>query len=167
MQNETTWLWGTRKVFQKYCGAMQELGLKVMELLGISLEVDRLHFKDFFKDGCSIMRCNYYPPCQQPSLALGTGPHCDPTSLTILHQDQVGGLDVFADNKWQTVPPVPGVLIFNIGDTFSVCTLVLSFMFFYHWWYLQCKHHSLSLSRTDTHTSQNVCFLDNKGLWVE
>ncbi|KAK7320943.1 hypothetical protein VNO77_30922 [Canavalia gladiata] len=104
--------------FQKYCEAMKELGMKLLELLAISLGVDKLHYKKLFEDGCSIMRCNYYPSCQQPSLALGTGPHCDPTSLTILHQDQVGGLDVFADNRWQTIPPRPDALVINIGDTF-------------------------------------------------
>ena len=91
-----------------------------MELLAISLDVERLHYKDLFEDGCSIMRCNYYPSCQQPSLALGTGPHCDPTTLTILHQDQVGGLDVFADKKWQAIRPRHDALVVNIGDTFTV-----------------------------------------------
>ena len=86
----------------------------------MSLEVDRMHFREFFEDGSSIMRCNHYPYCQEPSLALGTGPHCDPTSLTVLHQDQVGGLDVFADNRWQSVRPRPDALVINIGDTFTV-----------------------------------------------
>ncbi|KAK7282671.1 hypothetical protein RIF29_11633 [Crotalaria pallida] len=105
--------------FQKYCKAMKELGVKLTELLAISLGVNRLHYKELFEDGCSIMRCNYYPRCHEPSLALGTGPHCDPTSITILHQDQVGGLDVFAENKWQTVQPHPHALVVNIGDTFT------------------------------------------------
>ncbi|KAK7275584.1 hypothetical protein RIF29_16703 [Crotalaria pallida] len=105
--------------FQKYCEAMKRLGMKLIELLAISLGVGRSHYKDMFEEGCSIMRCNYYPSCQQPSLALGTGPHCDPTSVTILHQDQVGGLDVFADKKWQTVRPRPDALVINIGDTFT------------------------------------------------
>ncbi|BAT82171.1 hypothetical protein VIGAN_03214000 [Vigna angularis var. angularis] len=110
-------------VFQKYCESMKELGMKLLELLAISLGVDRLHYKELFEDGCSVMRCNFYPSCQEPSLALGTGPHCDPTSLTILHQDQVGGLDVFADNTWQTVPPRARALVVNIGDTFTVQAL--------------------------------------------
>ncbi|OIW02460.1 hypothetical protein TanjilG_05053 [Lupinus angustifolius] len=106
-------------VFQKYCEAMKGLGMKLVELLAISLGVDRLHYKDLFEEGCSIMRCNYYPSCQQPNLVLGTGPHCDPTSVTILHQDEVGGLDVFADKKWQKVKPHPNALVVNIGDTFT------------------------------------------------
>ena len=107
-------------VFQKYCESMKRLGMKLLELLAISLGVDKLHYKELFEDGCSVMRCNFYPSCQEPSVALGTGPHCDPTSLTILHQDQVGGLDVFADNTWQTVPPRARALVVNIGDTFTV-----------------------------------------------
>lgn len=107
-------------VYQKYCEAMKEVALAIMELLGISLGVQPLHYKHFFQDGSSIMRCNYYPPCKEPSLAFGTGPHCDPTSLTILHQDQVGGLEVFANNKWRSVRPRPDTLVVNIGDTFMV-----------------------------------------------
>ncbi|XP_072965524.1 gibberellin 20 oxidase 2-like [Typha angustifolia] len=105
-------------VYQKYCEAMKDLSLTIMELLGTSLGVERSHYRDFFKDSRSIMRCNYYPPCQEPELTLGTGPHCDPTSLTILQQDQVGGLEVFADAKWRPVRPVRGALVINIGDTF-------------------------------------------------
>ncbi|OMO57211.1 Isopenicillin N synthase, partial [Corchorus capsularis] len=105
-------------VYQKYCENMRELSLVIFELLAISLGVDRLHFRKFFEDGNSIMRCNYYPPCNNSGLTLGTGPHCDPTSLTILHQDQVGGLEVFSNNKWQSVRPRQDALVINIGDTF-------------------------------------------------
>lgn len=108
----------TGLVYQQYCQAMKELSLVIMELLAISLGVDRLHFKKFFQDSSSIMRCNYYPPCREPSLTLGTGPHCDPTSLTILHQDEVRGLQVFSNNKWHSIRPRPDALVINIGDTF-------------------------------------------------
>ncbi|KAJ6682726.1 GIBBERELLIN 20 OXIDASE 1-B-LIKE [Salix koriyanagi] len=106
-------------VYQRYCEAMKKVSLVIFELLAISLGVDRLHYRKFFEDGSSIMRCNNYPPCSNSSLTLGTGPHCDPTSLTILHQDQVGGLEVFANNKWQAIRPRPDALVVNIGDTFT------------------------------------------------
>ena len=99
---------------------MKELSLSIMELLGISLGVGREYYRQFFEDGSSIMRCNSYPLCQEPELALGTGPHCDPTALTILLQDQVGGLQVFTEGKWQAVRPVRSALVINIGDTFMV-----------------------------------------------
>lgn len=99
---------------------MKSLALVVMEILAISLGVDRLYYKKFFQDGRSIMRCNYYPPCPEPGLTFGTGPHCDSTSLTILHQDEVGGLEIFANDKWQIVRPRHDALVINIGETFTV-----------------------------------------------
>ncbi|XP_058075007.1 gibberellin 20 oxidase 1-D-like [Magnolia sinica] len=105
-------------VYQQYCDAMSSLSLRIMELLGLSLGVGRMHFRDFFQGNDSIMRLNYYPPCQKPDLTLGTGPHCDPTSLTILHQDSVGGLQVFVDDEWRSISPRTDAFVINIGDTF-------------------------------------------------
>ncbi|XP_042402295.1 gibberellin 20 oxidase 1-D-like isoform X1 [Zingiber officinale] len=106
------------EVYQSYCEAMSKLSLEIMELLGLSLGVDRRHFCDFFADNDSIMRLNYYPRCQKPELTLGTGPHCDPTSLTILFQDHVQGLQVFSDGRWRTIRPTHNAFVVNIGDTF-------------------------------------------------
>ncbi|EEF51475.1 gibberellin 20 oxidase 1 [Ricinus communis] len=106
------------KVYQQYCEAMSTLSLGIMELLGMSLGVSKAHFREFFEENDSIMRLNYYPPCQKPDLTLGTGPHCDPTSLTILHQDQVGGLQVYVDNEWRSISPNFQAFVVNIGDTF-------------------------------------------------
>ncbi|KAL2894065.1 Gibberellin 20 oxidase 3, partial [Bienertia sinuspersici] len=108
-------------VYQKYCNEMYKLSLTITELVGISLGVDRFYYRDIFEDARSIMRLNYYPPCDEPNLVLGTGPHCDPTSITVLYQDHVGGLQVFVDNKWKIVEPLQGALVINIGDTFMSC----------------------------------------------
>ncbi|CAN8302234.1 unnamed protein product [Cochlearia groenlandica] len=105
-------------VYQDYCEAMSSLSLKIMELLGLSLGVNRDYFRGFFEENDSIMRLNHYPPCQTPDLTLGTGPHCDPSSLTILHQDHVNGLQVFVDDQWRSILPNPKAFVVNIGDTF-------------------------------------------------
>lgn len=100
---------------------MKELSGVILELLATSLGVDRLHYKKFFEDAETMMRCNSYPPCSEVNAGtLGTGPHCDPTSVTILFQDQVGGLEVFVDDKWLSVRPQPNTFVINIGDTFKV-----------------------------------------------
>ncbi|KAF3663798.1 Gibberellin 20 oxidase 1 [Capsicum annuum] len=51
-------------------------------------------------------------------LTLGTGPHYDPTSLTILHQDCVGGLQVFDGDDWCSINTNFNTFVVNIGDTF-------------------------------------------------
>lgn len=86
----------------------------------MSLGIGQSYFRDFYEENDSIMRLNYYPPCQKPDQTLGTGPHCDPTSLTILHQDNVGGLEVFVDEKWHSIAPCSEAFVVNIGDTFMV-----------------------------------------------
>ncbi|KAG6383526.1 hypothetical protein SASPL_156723 [Salvia splendens] len=106
------------RIYQEYCRAMSNLSLGIMEILGMSLGVRREHFRNFFEENESIMRLNYYPPCQRPDQTLGTGPHCDPTSLTILHQDTVAGLQVFVDDQWRSIRPNPEAFVVNIGDTF-------------------------------------------------
>ncbi|KAG0518142.1 hypothetical protein BDA96_09G149800 [Sorghum bicolor] len=108
-------------VYQNYCNAMKEVSLAIMEVIGVSLGVGRSYYRDFFADGSSIMRCNYYPPCPEPERTLGTGPHCDPSALTVLLQDgDVDGLQVLVDGEWRTVRPRPGALVVSIGDTFMV-----------------------------------------------
>ncbi|OMO89807.1 Isopenicillin N synthase [Corchorus olitorius] len=106
------------RVYQKYCEAMEKLSLRIMELIGISLGLEQSYLRDFFQENDSILRMNYYLPCKRPDLTLGVGPHSDPPSLTILHQDLVGGLQVLTDGKWHSVTPIPGTLVISIDDTF-------------------------------------------------
>ncbi|KAK7390068.1 hypothetical protein VNO78_25367 [Psophocarpus tetragonolobus] len=110
------------KLYQEYCEVMGDLSLVIMELLGLSLGVGRDFFRDFYTGHDSVMRLNYYPPCHQPELALGTGPHNDPTSLTILHQNNIDGLQVFVDGRWYTVCPKGDAFVVNIGDTLMALT---------------------------------------------
>ncbi|CAL0330042.1 unnamed protein product [Lupinus luteus] len=142
----------TGLVYQKYCEAMTELSLTIMELLAISLGLDRKHFREYFKDGEGIMRCNLYPPCNASKLTLGTGPHSDPISLTLLHQDQVGGLEVYVDNKWLAVRPRSDAFVINIGDTFMALTNGI---------YKSCLHRALVNS--EVKRKSLVYFVSPKG----
>lgn len=109
-------------VFQEYSEAMNTLSLNIIEFLGMSLGIERRYMREFYQDNDSILRLNYYPPCKQPNLTLGTGPHTDPTSITILYQDHVGGLQVFVENQWRSIAPKPRSFVVNIGDTFMALT---------------------------------------------
>lgn len=78
---------------------------------------------DFIKENClsstCYLRMNRYPPCPIPSEVFGLMPHTDSDFLTILHQDEVGGLQLVKDGKWFAVKPNPEALIINIGDLFQ------------------------------------------------
>ncbi|XXG51165.1 hypothetical protein AAC387_Pa02g4998 [Persea americana] len=59
---------------------------------------------------------HYYPYCPQPDLTLGIASHTDPGVLTVLLQDQVGGLQVKHGEEWVEVKPMHGAIVVNIGD---------------------------------------------------
>ncbi|TVU41642.1 hypothetical protein EJB05_15177, partial [Eragrostis curvula] len=111
------------EVYQEYSDVMTRLALDVTEVLAAALGLDdRGALRRFFSGSDSVMRLNQYPPCRQPHLALGTGPHRDPTSVTLLHQDDVGGLQVHVGGAWRAVRPRADAFVVNIGDTFAALT---------------------------------------------
>lgn len=81
------------------------------------------HESTYFKENClpnsCYLRLNRYPPCPIASEIHGLMPHTDSDFLTILYQDQVGGLQLVKDKKWIAVKPNPSALIINIGDLFQ------------------------------------------------
>ena len=61
----------------------------------------------------------YYPPqpADMGAEQFGVGPHTDFGVLTVLAQDDVGGLQVQDLNgDWVAAPPMPGTLVVNVGD---------------------------------------------------
>ncbi|KAJ7967415.1 2-oxoglutarate and Fe(II)-dependent oxygenase superfamily protein [Quillaja saponaria] len=83
-----------REACQEYAKDMVNLALKLLELIALSLDLPAKRFVEFLEDHTSFIRLNHYPPCPSPDLALGVGRHKDAGALTILAQDDVGGLEV-------------------------------------------------------------------------
>ena len=110
-----------RETCQDYGQEMVKLARKLFELIALSLGLPADRFHSFFKDHSSYIRLNHYPPCPTPELALGVGRHKDGGALTILAQDDVGGLEVKRkDGEWVRVKPTPDAYIVNVGDIIQV-----------------------------------------------
>ncbi|MED6159701.1 hypothetical protein PIB30_044627 [Stylosanthes scabra] len=114
-----------RGILEEYIEEMEKLAYKLLELIAMSLGLEARRFEEFLKDQTSFVRLNHYPPCPYPHLALGVGRHKDPGPLTILAQDDVGGLEVKLKHntdleQWVRVEPTPNAYIINVGDIMQV-----------------------------------------------
>jgi isopenicillin N synthase-like dioxygenase len=111
-----------REVCEEYAKEMEKLACKLMGLIALNLGLPKDKFHGFFKEQTSFIRLNHYPPCPVPDLALGVGRHKDAMALTILAQDDVGGLEVKrkTDGEWLWVKPTPNAYIINVGDIIQV-----------------------------------------------
>uniref|UniRef100_A0A7N0TF42 Fe2OG dioxygenase domain-containing protein n=1 Tax=Kalanchoe fedtschenkoi TaxID=63787 RepID=A0A7N0TF42_KALFE len=111
-----------KEACEEYMRQTQKLAFKLLELISLSLGLGADRLKGFFEKETSFVRLNHYPPCPVPHLALGVGRHKDAGALTVLAQDDVGGLEVKrkADGEWIAVQPIPNAYIINVGDIIQV-----------------------------------------------
>ncbi|MEM8998585.1 MAG: 2OG-Fe(II) oxygenase family protein, partial [Acidobacteriota bacterium] len=103
----------------EYLDAMAALGHALMAGLALGLGLDPQTFRRrFMADPLLLFRIFHYPPSPAgpPGGSWGVGEHTDYGVLTMLKQDDVGGLEVRSGGRWIEAPPVPGSFVCNIGD---------------------------------------------------
>lgn len=98
----------------------KQLGEQLMELLCEGLGLNAGKLKDLTFLDARTMAAHYYPYCPQPDLTVGITSHTDPGVLTVLLQDQIGGLQVKHGEGWVDVKPVPGAIVINVGDIMQI-----------------------------------------------
>ena len=119
-----------RDTMRAFIRACTELSLKLLQAfcVGLDLSPDYLH-DQFVDKHTGFVRLNYYPvddpmrgtDVEHQSVAdLGVHHHSDAGALTVLLQDEIGGLQVHQHGKWHTIPPVDGAVVINTGDMMQV-----------------------------------------------
>ena len=100
----------------EYMAALTGLGHRLMAGLALSLGLEESYFAEHGTgEPLTLFRIFNYPPPADPAL-WGVGEHTDYGLLTILLQDDAGGLEVKSRSRWVAAPPVPGSFVCNIGD---------------------------------------------------
>lgn len=110
-----------RSDLTSYFGAMRDLSRLIVECLteGLGLPPNTYTKLETANAICNA-RVNHYPACPDPSRVFGIPAHTDPQMLSILYQDEVGGLQVQKNGKWIGVRPDDTTFVVNLGDTFQV-----------------------------------------------
>ncbi len=98
--------------------AMFALGREVLRAMAIHLAKPEDSFDRALVDTYSNMRVLHYPP--QEAVAhitdVGVRPHEDQGLITLLIQDENGGLEVLGPNEaWLPVPPDPRTVVVNVA----------------------------------------------------
>jgi isopenicillin N synthase-like dioxygenase len=103
-----------------YTAALTGLGHKLMATFGRALALGDSYFVDRYTGEPSVrLRIFNYPPAPRPSGngegQWGVAPHTDDGFLTLVRQDDVGGLQLRHAGMWLDVPYVPDSFVVAIG----------------------------------------------------
>jgi isopenicillin N synthase-like dioxygenase len=106
-----------RPLVLAYLGALTGVGQAVLAGVALSLGLDAGYFATgYTSDPTILFRIFHYPPSPARDDGWGVGEHTDYGLVTLLAQDDSGGLQVAAPEGWIDAPPIPGTLVCNIGD---------------------------------------------------
>ena len=110
---------GFREAVVAYEQAMLQLAQRLTELVAVVLDdADRVLPRSFERP-TTWLRLLHYPaqPASTPDDVYGSAPHTDFGFITLLAQDDVGGLQVQSpDGEWLDAPPRIGTFVMNVGQ---------------------------------------------------
>jgi len=109
-----------RPALFRYFEEMATCGADLLRVVAISLGLDEAFFAPRYTKPLQRTQIIYYPT-QPPAIEadeFGVAPHSDYGCITLLWQDNNGGLQVrsAASKTWIDAPPIPGTLVINVGD---------------------------------------------------
>lgn len=112
-----------RDTMLAYLDAVQQLGQQLLSALAALLELPGGYFDKLSAEPPYLLMkliCYYAQPNAEVDRP-GVAAHCDWSWLTILLQDDVGGLEVLSNqSEWQAVGPRSGALSVNLGELLEI-----------------------------------------------
>jgi len=117
-------LWpGGMDSFKSVLLAYQQVATECCQLLmraiAVSLTLPENYFAPFYEGADSTLRLLHYPPLGSAPAAgqLRAGAHTDFGGISLLVQDDSGGLEVkMRDGHWVAAPSIAGTAMVNTGD---------------------------------------------------
>lgn len=114
---------GWTKIFETHYKNMTELARILFRIIALGLKLEENFFNATFFESLSTFRVIHYPGLPEQRNRVVCGAHTDYGILTILYQDNIGGLQVRnPERQWIDVPPIEGAFVMNIGDMMAMWT---------------------------------------------
>jgi isopenicillin N synthase-like dioxygenase len=130
-----------RETVLAYLDALADLAQAVLRGVALSLDLPADYFAAGYTANPTILfRIFHYPPSPPATDDWGVGAHTDYGLLTLLAQDDNGGLQVATPDSWIDAPPIPDTFVCNIGDMLEKLT---------GGWYRSTLHRVRNLSGRD------------------
>lgn len=110
---------GFREAVLAYDTALRAFCLRLLRPIALALDLPPDALAPWFRHPTTFLRLLHYPPqpTDAPDDAFGSAPHTDYGFITILAQDNAGGLEVRPrDGDWIPAPPIPGSFVVNVAD---------------------------------------------------
>ncbi|KAF6166823.1 hypothetical protein GIB67_005699 [Kingdonia uniflora] len=113
---------GFRDISLEYCKRTREVAAELLKGISESLGLEECYINKTLEldSGFQILTVNLYPPCPQPELAMGMPPHSDHGLLTLLIQNEIGGLQLKHKGKWIHVNALPNSFLVNTADHIEI-----------------------------------------------
>lgn len=106
-----------RAAVDEYMAAVVAAAHDLISGIGEGLGLPRDYFDNFYtREPTILFRIFNYPQADPSAPDWGVGEHTDYGLLTLLAQDEVGGLQIKTQGGWIDAPPVPDSLVCNLGD---------------------------------------------------
>jgi isopenicillin N synthase-like dioxygenase len=110
---------GFREAVTAYDRVMHDFCQRLLRPIALALDLPPDAFQMHFRRPTTFLRLLHYPPQAADAAgdAFGSAPHTDYGFITLLAQDNVGGLEVRPrDGDWIAAPPIPGTFVVNVAD---------------------------------------------------
>ncbi|KAK4763268.1 hypothetical protein SAY86_009036 [Trapa natans] len=117
LKTEDPLLSSLRSCLQQYGAHLGRLATSLFHVMSQDLNLQpKAQSGCYISESTGFVRVYRYPHCPPEISNLGMDTHTDSSLLTILCQDDVGGLEVIRGGEWIPVRPTPGTLVINLGD---------------------------------------------------
>jgi isopenicillin N synthase-like dioxygenase len=114
-----------RPLVEQWAELLSATGRELTRAIAAALALPEDHFDQYFAGKPHWFgKLIHYARAADGTDQQGVGPHTDWNFLTLLLQDDAGGLQALpaGAGRWIDVPPVDGALIVNIGEMLEVAT---------------------------------------------